>query len=124
MLAFLIVPIFVGIDDTLDPRRFALLGIDRTRLAVGLTIAGVVGVPGPRAAARLVRDGRDLVAVAARGRSSRSSACPCIVLTCVLLSRIGATSAGLLLSTRRSREAVAAVLVILLSRCWRRSSCC
>jgi ABC-2 type transport system permease protein len=111
VLAFLIVPVFVGIDDTLDPRRFALFGVDRTRLAVGLTVAGVVGVP---ALALL------LVAFATVATWSRSPLAvlvalicvPVIVLTCVLLSRIGATSAGLLLSTRRSREAVAAVLVI------------
>ena len=111
VLAFLVVPIFVGIDDTLDPRRFALYGIQRTRLAIGLTVAGIVGVPG----LALV-----LVAFATIATWSRSPLAvlvalvclPCIVLTCVLLSRIGATSAGLLLSTRRSREAVAAVLVI------------
>jgi ABC-2 type transport system permease protein len=114
LLAFLVVPIFVGVDDTLDPRRFALLGIDRTRLAIGLGVAGVIGVPG---LALL------LISFATIATWSRSPAAilvalvcvPCIVLTGVLLSRIGATSAGLLLSTRRSREAVAAILVIALS---------
>ncbi|MBW4041903.1 MAG: ABC transporter permease [Acidobacteria bacterium] len=114
LLAFLVVPIFVGIDDTLDPRRFALFGIERTRLAVGLAVTGVVGVP---ALALL------LVSFATLATWSRSAAAilvalvcvPCIVLTGVLLSRIGATGAGLLLSTRRSREAVAAVLVVGLS---------
>jgi ABC-2 type transport system permease protein len=111
VLGFLVVPIFVGIDDTLDPRRFALFGIGRTRLAAGLTVAGVVGVPG--LALLLV----SLATIATWSRSPAAMlvalACvPCIVLTCVLLSRIGATTAGLLLSTRRSREAVAAALVI------------
>ncbi|MGN6445501.1 ABC transporter permease [Amnibacterium sp.] len=114
VLAFLVVPVFVGIDDTLDPRRFALFGIERTRLALGLAVAGTVGVP---ALALL------LVALATAVTWSRSPLAalvavvctPVIVLTCVLLSRIGATSAGLLLSTRRSRETVAAVLVILVS---------
>lgn len=111
VLAFLIVPVFVGIDDTLDPRRFALLGIPRGRLAAGLAVAGVVGVPG----AVLV-----LVSAATVVTWSRSAAAaltalvavPVLVLLCVLLSRIGAASAGLLLSTRRSREAVAAVTVL------------
>jgi ABC-2 type transport system permease protein len=111
VLAFLVVPVFVGIDDTLDPRRFALFGMDRSRLAVALVVAGIVGVPG---LALL------LVAFATVATWSRVPAAaltalvcvPCIVLTCVLLSRIGAAAAGLLLSTRRSREAVAAVLVI------------
>lgn len=114
VLAFLVVPVFVGVDDTLDPRRFALLGVDRTRLALGLAVAGIVGVPG---LALL------LVASATVATWSRSPAAaltalvsvPCIVLTCVLLSRIGAGAAGLLLSTRRSREALAAVLVVAVS---------
>ncbi|GAA2748816.1 ABC transporter permease [Amnibacterium kyonggiense] len=111
VLAFLIVPIFVGIDDTLDPRRFALFGLDRTRLAIGLAVAGVVGVPG--LALLLVA----FATVATWSRSPLAAlvalvSVPIIVLTCVLLSRIAATSAGLLLSTRRSRETVAAVLVI------------
>jgi ABC-2 type transport system permease protein len=114
LLAFLVVPVFVGIDDTLDPRRFALFGIDRTRLTIGLAVAGTIGVPG---FALL------LISVATVATWSRSPVAilvalvcvPCIVLTGVLLSRIGATSAGLLLSTRRSREAVAAILVIGLS---------
>jgi ABC-2 type transport system permease protein len=114
VLAFLVVPVFVGVDDTLDPRRFALFGVERTRLAIGLAVAGIVGVPG----LALV-----LVAFATVATWSRSPAAalvalvcvPLIVLTCVLLSRIGAAAAGLLLSTRRSREAVAAVLVIVVS---------
>jgi ABC-2 type transport system permease protein len=114
VLAFLVVPVFVGVDDTLDPRRFALLGIDRTRLAIALVVAGVLGVP---AVALL------LVAFATVATWSRTPLAaltalvcvPCIVLTCVLLSRIGAGAAGLLLSTRRSREALSAVLVIVIA---------
>jgi ABC-2 type transport system permease protein len=111
VLAFLIVPVFVGIDDTLDPRRFALLGIERTRLAVALAVSGIVGVP----ALALLLVAFAAVATWSRTPGSALAALicvPCIVLTCVLLSRIGAGAAGLLLSTRRSREAVAAVLVI------------
>jgi ABC-2 type transport system permease protein len=114
VLAFLVVPVFVGIDDTLDPRRFALFGIERTRLAVGLAIAGIVGVPG----LALLLVSFATVATWSRNPAAALTALvcvPCIVLTCVLLSRIGATTAGLLLSTRRSREAIAAVLVLAVS---------
>lgn len=111
VLAFLIVPVFTGIDDTLDPRRFALLGVDGTRLAIALAVSGLIGVPG--VALLLVAFGT--VATWSRSPAAELTAVLCvplIVLTCVLLSRIGAAGAGLLLSTRRSREAVAAVFVV------------
>ena len=111
VLAFLIVPVFVGIDDTLDPRRFALFGIGRSRLAFGLAVAALVGVPG------FVLMLVSFATVATWSRSAPAAAValvcvPVTVLLCVLLSRIGAAGAGLLLSTRRAREAVAAIFVI------------
>ncbi|RIX30972.1 ABC transporter permease [Amnibacterium setariae] len=114
VLAFLIVPVFVGVDDTLDPRRFALFGVERTRLAIALAVAGVVGVPG----LALVLVAFATVATWSRNPGAALVALVCvpvIVLTCVLLSRIGAAGAGLLLSTRRSREALAAVFVVAVS---------
>ncbi len=38
VLGFALVPLAFGVDDTLDPRRFALFGIDNTRLAVDLAL--------------------------------------------------------------------------------------
>ncbi|NED93746.1 hypothetical protein G1H11_00265 [Phytoactinopolyspora alkaliphila] len=43
---WMLLPIFVfGIDESLDPRRFVLLPLDRRALLVGLLAAGFVGVP-------------------------------------------------------------------------------
>jgi ABC-2 type transport system permease protein len=39
------VPLAVGVADPLDPRRFAVSGIGRKDLAVGLGLAGLLGVP-------------------------------------------------------------------------------
>jgi ABC-2 type transport system permease protein len=37
--------VWFGVDDTLDPARFALLPVPRTRLVAGLLVAAVLGVP-------------------------------------------------------------------------------
>lgn len=113
VVAFLVVPVFVGIDDTLDPRRFALFGIDSTRLTTGLTVAALVGVPG--VVLVVVSFATVVTWSCSPGAAFVALVCvPVIVMTCVLLARIGATAAGLLLSTRRTREARAAVFLIVL----------
>jgi ABC-2 type transport system permease protein len=111
VLGFLVVPLVLGVDDTLDPRRFALFGLDRTRLAVALGVAALVSIPALVIA---------LVALATVVTWSRSPwsflvaliAAPLTVAICVLVARISAAAAGLLLATRRSREALAAVAVV------------
>lgn len=113
VLGFTVVPLLIGVDDTLDPRRFALFGLDRTRLAVGLAVAGVVGVPGLALA---------VIASATVATWSRSplalltalAAAPLTVLLCTLAGRCAAAVAGLLLSTRRTRETVSALGVVAL----------
>ena len=113
VVGFTVVPLLIGVDDTLDPRRFALFGMDRTRLAVGLAVAAVVGVPG--AALTLAA----LATVATWSRSPIAAltalvAAPLGVLLCTLAARCAAALAGQLLSTRRTRETVSAVGVVAL----------
>lgn len=113
VLAFLVVPLLLGVDDAMDPRRFALFGIPRTRLAVGLGAAALIGIPSI---------GVTLAVLATLVTWSRSIgaflvaliAWPIAVLTCVLVSRISAAAGSLLLSTRRSRESSSAIVVLLL----------
>ncbi|MFD1720193.1 ABC transporter permease [Amnibacterium endophyticum] len=113
VLGFALVPLLIGVDDTLDPRRFALFGLDRTRLAIGLAVAAVVGVPGVALS---------VIALATVATWSRTPgavltalvAAPLTVLLCVLAGRCAAALAGLLLSTRRTREAVSAAGVVAL----------
>ncbi len=111
-LGFLLLPLVFGVDDTLDPRAFALFGIPPRQLAAGLGAAGALTIPGVAlvlcALASIVTwshsVGATIVAVigAAFG-----------VATCVLASRVAAAAAGILLDTRRSRE-VTGVLGLLL----------
>jgi ABC-2 type transport system permease protein len=45
VLGFLLVPLVFGIDDTMDPRKFAILGIPNRRLSFGLALSSLIGVP-------------------------------------------------------------------------------
>ncbi|MCU1545873.1 MAG: transporter permease [Homoserinimonas sp.] len=42
---YLLVPLFVGADDPADPRSFATLGVDAPRIASGLAVSALLGVP-------------------------------------------------------------------------------
>lgn len=111
VFAFLVVPLLLGVDDALDPRRFALFGIDRSRLATGLAIASVVGIPG----IALVIVTATTVVTWTRSPAATLIALiafPLTVVICSLLARLSAATAGLLLSTRRSRDTVSAIVVI------------
>ena len=115
VLGWSVVPILVsGVDETLDPARFALLPLRARQLAPGLLVAGLIGVPG------IVTS---LVALASlvtwsRGVLPLLLAVPAAalgVLTCVLASRLLTTAAARLLAARRSREMGAVLTVLLLS---------
>ncbi|RII94528.1 ABC transporter permease, partial [Clavibacter michiganensis] len=104
VLGSLVVPLVLGTQDAMDPRRFASYGIEPRRLALALGVAAVVSVPGAVlvvvALTTVVTWARDpltaLVAVIA--------ACAAVV-TCVLVARISTVLSSVLLSTRRAREA-------------------
>lgn len=110
-----VVPLLVsGVDETLDPARFALLPVRARRLVPGLLLAGLVGIPGTVtvlvAAATVVTWWRGPLAVVAALPAAALG-----VLTCVVTSRLLTTAAARLLSTRRFREVGAAVAVLLLA---------
>ena len=114
VLGFLVVPLVFGADDTIDPRKFALLGMPNSRLAAGLAAAAFIGVPALViaivAVAQIVTWSRGpipaLVAVASA---------VLIVVTCVLGSRVTTSIATLLLATRRAREATGLIALVVLS---------
>lgn len=111
VIGFLVVPILLGADDTLDPKRFALFGIDRSRLAVGLAAAALVGIPSVVlilvSLATLVTWSRSIWAVLVGVVAAAAT-----VAICTLVARISATGATLLLSTRRSREWLTGILIL------------
>jgi len=127
---FLIVPIVAGIDDSMDPRKFAFLGIPNRSLSLGLAGSGLVGVPALTLSIVLL----GTVFTWSRGVGQTLLALLSAVLilaTCILLSRVSASLAAFLLSTRRSREftgligvivlvMISPVVVVLLSTDWGR----
>ncbi len=117
LAGFLLLPLVFGVDDTLDPRKFSLYGIPNRRLATGLALAALIGIPS------LVLTICSLTTVVTWSRDPGSAfiALVCAVLavlTCVLASRISTSVASFLLATRRSREfggLVGVLIVVLIS---------
>ena len=115
-LAFTIVPLVVGRSDQFDPRRFAVFGIGRRDLAVGLGVAGLVGVPVVAVA---------IVAVAQVATWARSAglvvlaivAALLAVATCALLVRVGCAVGASLIGPHRSRDTgwLAALVIVVLA---------
>lgn len=113
VLGFLVVPLAFGVDDTLDPRRFALFGIPSARLATGLALAAVIGVPSLVVVVIAIAQ----VATWSRGPLAETLAVVSafvIVVTCVLGSRVTTSIAAFLLSSRRAREATGFITVVVI----------
>jgi ABC-2 type transport system permease protein len=117
VLGFLLVPLAVGVEDTLDPRRFSLFGMPNDTLALGLAVAALIGVPSLVITSVAI----STVATWSRGVGPALLAVVCAVLiplTCVLGARVSTSVAALVLATRRARDTtgiVALVALVLLS---------
>ncbi|AWB95002.1 hypothetical protein DCE93_04465 [Agromyces badenianii] len=112
VLGFIIVPLIFGVDDTMDPRRFALFGLPDRSLAVGLAVAAVVGIPALVLAIVLL----GTVVTWSRGVGETLLALIAAAMafaTCLLIARVSSGLASLLLATRRARE-LSGVLGLLL----------
>lgn len=114
VLAFILLPLVFGVDDTIDPRRFGLFGIPTARLAIALVAAGAVSVPTfivtVFAIAQVVTWSRGALPVlfAVVGGVL-------VIATCVLAARVSAAVAGTFLSSRRLRDASGIILVLVLA---------
>jgi hypothetical protein len=113
MLGFLMLPLLFGVDDTLDPRAFSLFGMPTDRLAAGLAIATLIGIPS------LVITVCSLATIVtwSRGVLPTLVAVLCAViaaLTCTLGARVTTSIAAFLLATRRAREVGGVVGILLL----------
>jgi ABC-2 type transport system permease protein len=102
-----------GIDETLDPARFATSAVPRRQLVLGLLVSSLVSIP---AAVTVILG---LSTVITWSRSVLATlvapvAATVGVLTCVALSRVTATAFSAMSRHRRGREAVS-VLVLLLA---------
>jgi ABC-2 type transport system permease protein len=95
-----------GVDETLDPSRFATFGVPRRTLVPGLLLGGLIGIPG--VATTLL----GLAAVVTFSRSPAATvfglvALALAVLTAVAASRTTTTVAAAVLRGRRTRDALA-----------------
>jgi ABC-2 type transport system permease protein len=131
VVGFVVFPLVFGVDDTMDPRRFALFGIPDRTLAFGLAMAALIGVPAIVLGIVLI----GTVVTWSRGVGETLLAVLGAALafaTCLLLARVATSTASLLLATRRARElsgvlglllivALSPVIVLLLSIDWRES---
>jgi ABC-2 type transport system permease protein len=103
VLGFVLLPVVFGVDDDMDPRRFALVGFPQRRLSTGLLLAALVSVP---SLVIIVLSGLTVVTWS-RGPFPLLLAVVSALLavaTCVLAARVTTALASLLLATRRSRE--------------------
>ena len=94
-----------GVDETVDPARFALLPVRAGELLPGLVATALIGVPG--VATMLI--GAGLVLTWARSGLLTAAALvafPLGVLTCVLLARVATSALAAVLASRRFRDLV------------------
>ncbi|GAA2097858.1 hypothetical protein GCM10009841_10430 [Microlunatus panaciterrae] len=100
-----------GVDETVDPARFALLPVRARELLPGLLVAGLIGSPG---IATVVVSLALLVAWSGGAASLVAAvvAVPIGVATCFLLSRFATSAAARFLGSRRFRDLAALVLVL------------
>jgi len=112
VLGWWVLPVLAfGVDETLDPARFATFPIPRRPLLTGLALAGVVGVPGVTTA---------LVALTTTVTwRQHPIAVPFALVgavlalaTCVVGARATTTLLAPLVTRRRFREVVAAVVIL------------
>ena len=126
IIGFVVVPLLFGVDDTMDPRRFALFGVspDRTLPHSAWRVAAMIGVPALALGIILLgtvvtwsRGPGETFLAHPRPRRSRSRrAC------CSPASPPG--SPRVLLATRRAREVSSVLGVLLIVHAVARSSSC
>lgn len=113
LVGFLVGPILVGAVDQLDPRRFAVFGVNERQMPWVLTLAAFVSVPS--LALLAVYISVCIVAVQAGTPWPLAILMTLLgVVTTVLVSRIGMAVNALLLPERRSRELTALFALALL----------
>lgn len=100
-----------GVDETVDPAKFALLPVRARQLLPGLLVAGLVGVPG----VATVLVSFSLVVTWTRTvplALASLVAVPLGVLTCFLLSRAATAAFASVLSSRRFRDVALVALAL------------
>jgi ABC-2 type transport system permease protein len=114
MLGWALFPVIAfGVDETLDPARFATSAVPRRQLVLGLLMSSLVSVPAgvtvSLGLATVITWSRSVLALLVAPLAAAVA-----ILTCVTLSRVTATAFSAMSRHRRGREAVS-VLVLLLA---------
>ncbi|MGK5442584.1 ABC transporter permease [Micromonospora sp. URMC 105] len=114
VLGWLLLPlVFFGVDETLDPARFALLPLPRRTLVAGLFAAALVSVP--VLAVLLAVSGLVVTAAALGGWAAGLVAAVGVVaglLLCVAASRAVTSAFATMLRSRRVRDLAAVLLAV------------
>lgn len=115
VLGWLLLPlVFFGVDETLDPARFALLPLPRRTLLAGLAVSGLVGVPA--AATAIATSGSIVTAASAGGVAAAVVQVVGVasgLLLCLLASRATTSAFAAMLRSRRMRDLAAVLLALL-----------
>jgi ABC-2 type transport system permease protein len=103
MLGFLVGPVLTGAVDQLDPRRFAVFGVDERQMPWILAVASLISVPSFALIATAVCV---TVVLASFGTPWLIAVLMCVlgVLSTAIAARISMAMSALLLPERRSRE--------------------
>src|SRR5205823_3834043 len=114
VLGWVLLPLlFFGVDETLDPARFALLPLPRRTLARGMLAAAAVGIPGVATAVALAGA---VVAAGTRGGVPGAAVglagAVLTLLLCVAASRALTSAFAALLRSRRARDLTALLLAV------------
>jgi ABC-2 type transport system permease protein len=111
--SYLLAPLITGVEDQLDPRRFAIFGPDIRPLTVSTALAGLVSVP---VLATAVLGGCVVAVWAAHGVPIVVGVVAMVVAvaTCSLLARVAMATAALVLRDRRSRELSGAFAILVI----------
>jgi ABC-2 type transport system permease protein len=117
-LGWAILPVIAyGIDETLDPARFATFAVPRRQLVLGLLLSSLVSVPAAVTAilglATVITWSRSVLAVLVAPVAAAVA-----VLTCLVLSRVTSTVFSAMSRSRRGREALSVLVVLVLVGVW------
>jgi hypothetical protein len=115
VLGWVLVPVlFFGVDETLDPARFALYPLPRRTLAMGMLAAACAGIPAVATALALL--GLVFTGAARAGVAGALVGLVGAVLSlavCILASRAVTSSLAALLRSRRMRDLTGVVVALL-----------
>lgn len=114
-LSWITLPVLAfGVDETLDPSRFALLPMRRSTLLKGLLVAALLGIP---AVSTLVATQGLVLGAAIRGGAAAAAVAflgtVLGLLLCVAASRATTSALATALRSRRSRDAAMLLLALL-----------